>query len=81
MHITVEPPNKGHFGNNINSAVLSLIEKLSSSRRFSMNRNYRGMIVFGTPQTVSPIERFNIECPFLGGSFIRGLTVHIQWDL
>ena len=37
---TVEPPNKGHFGDNINSAVLSLIERLSSSWRFSMNRNY-----------------------------------------
>ena len=52
---TVKPPNKGHFGNNnniINSAVLSLIERLSSSRRFSMNRNYRGMIVFGTPNSV-----------------------------
>ena len=36
---TVEPPNKGHFGNNIiNSAVLSLIERLSSSRRFLVNR-------------------------------------------
>ena len=33
-------PNKAHFGDNIiiiNSAVLSLIERLSSSRRFSMN--------------------------------------------
>ena len=38
---TVEAPNKGHFGNNItNSAVLSLIGRLSSSRKFSMNRNY-----------------------------------------
>ena len=41
LQCTVEPPNKGHFGNNINSAIVSLIEKLSSSRRFSMNRNYR----------------------------------------
>ena len=24
---------------------------------------------------MSPIERFNIQCPFLGGSFIRGSTV------
>ena len=38
---TVEPPNKGHFGNNINSAVLSLVERLSSSRRFTMYGNYR----------------------------------------
>ena len=41
VRCTVEPPNKGHFGDNISSAVLSLIERLSSSWRFSMNRNYR----------------------------------------
>ena len=33
---TVEPPNKGHFGDSINSAVLSFVERLSSSRRFKM---------------------------------------------
>ena len=33
---TVEPLNKGHFGNNINSAVVSFVERLSSSRRFKM---------------------------------------------
>ena len=27
---TVEPLNKGHIGNNINSAVLSFVERLSS---------------------------------------------------
>ena len=27
---TVEPPNKGHVGDNKNSAVLSFIERLSS---------------------------------------------------
>ena len=32
--------NKGHFGNNINLAVLSLIERLSPSQRFSMNRKF-----------------------------------------
>ena len=31
---TVEPPNKGHIGDNINSAVLSFIERLSSFRGF-----------------------------------------------
>ena len=30
--ITVEPPNKGHIGGNINSAVLSFIERLFSFR-------------------------------------------------
>ena len=36
--LSVEPPNKGHFGDNINSAVVSFVERLSSSRRF---KNYR----------------------------------------
>ena len=35
---TVEPPNKGHVGGNINSAVLTFLERLSFSRRFKMYR-------------------------------------------
>ena len=35
MH-TVEPPNKGHVGNNLNLIVLSFVERLSSYWRFSM---------------------------------------------
>ena len=34
--ITVNPPNKGHVGDNINSHALSLVERLSSSRRFKL---------------------------------------------
>ena len=34
--IQVESPNKGHFGDNINSDVLSFVERLSSLRRFKM---------------------------------------------
>ena len=46
-----------------------------------MNRNYREWyIVFGTPNSVPYIERFNIQCPFIGGSFIRGSTVHSYID-
>ena len=33
---SVEPPNKGHFGDSINSAVVSFVERLSSLRRFKM---------------------------------------------
>ena len=33
---TVEPPNKGHVGDNINSAVVSFVERLSFLRRFKM---------------------------------------------
>ena len=39
--VYVEPPNKGHFVDNINSADVSLVERLSSSRRFKMYWNYR----------------------------------------
>ena len=38
---TVEPLNKGHFGDKINSAVLSFMDRLSSSQRFSVYWNYR----------------------------------------
>ena len=41
---TVEPPNKGHFGDNINSDVVSFVERLSSLRRF---KKY-GKQIFGT---------------------------------
>ena len=34
--VTVEPVNKGHFGDNINSAVVSFVQRLSTSRRFQM---------------------------------------------
>ena len=33
---TVESPNKGHVGDNVNSAVVSFVERLSSSRSFKM---------------------------------------------
>ena len=33
---TVEPSNKRHVGANINSAVVSFVERLSSSRKFKM---------------------------------------------
>ena len=32
----VEPPNKGHFGDNINSADVSFVERLFSLRRFKI---------------------------------------------
>ena len=67
----MEPPNKGHFGDNINSAVVSFVERLSSLRRFKMywETNFLG------PCPVSFVERFLILCPYLGGSTIGGSTV------
>ena len=38
---TVKPSNKGHVGDNINSHALSLVEWLSSSRRFKLYCYYR----------------------------------------
>ena len=74
---TVEFPNKGHFGDNINSAVSSFVERLLSSRRFSMYLNYRKSN-FLEPQAVSFMGRSNIhvQCPFLRGSTIAGSTVY-----
>ena len=71
---TVKPPNKGHFGNNINSSLLSFVERLSSSRRFKMYYNHRQTNYLG-PSKASFVERFIILCPYLGGSTIGGLTV------
>ena len=56
---TVEPPNKGHFGNNTNSAVMSLIERLSSSRSFQMYGNHREDNILGH-KVVSLVERSNV---------------------
>ena len=36
VQYTEEPPNKGHFGDNINSADMFFVERLSSLRRFKM---------------------------------------------
>ena len=58
---TVEPPNKGHFGANINSDVVSFVERLSSLRRF---KKYVKQI-FGTLTCVLCIERSIILCPYL----------------
>ena len=66
---TVEPLNKGHFGDNINSLVLSFVERLSSSRRL-----YLGS------QAVSLVERSIIHCPYLRGSTIGGFTVYTNID-
>ena len=68
--------NKGHFGDNINSAVLSLVERLSLSRRFLMYGNYMDSNILGL-EAVSLVERSNIQCPFLGVSFIRGSTIYV----
>ena len=44
---TVEPPNKGHVGDNINSTVLSFIERLSSFRSSQCIKTIE-KVIFGT---------------------------------
>ena len=39
--IAYRPLNKGHIGDNINSAVVSFLERLSSSQRFKCIREIR----------------------------------------
>ena len=52
------------WDNYINLDVLYLVERLSSSKRFSMYGNYREDNILG-PETASLEERSNIHCPFL----------------
>ena len=54
---TVEPPNKGHIGDYINSAVLSFMERLSS---FRGSQHIGEVFFFFGPQSI-------IQCPFSVG--------------
>ena len=58
---TVEPPNKGHFGNGIYSAYLFFVERLSSLRG---SKCIVG-IILGS-QVASFVERCIILGPYLG---------------
>ena len=60
---SVEPPRKGHFGTNINSSGYRGCPLLRGSNR-----------IFGD-LVLSIVERYLIQCPFLGGSSLRGSTV------
>ena len=64
---TVEYPNKGHFGDDINSADLFFVERFSSS---GDSNCIVGIIL--EPQVVPFVERFIILRPYLGESTIGG---------
>ena len=68
----MEPPNKGHFGDNINSAVLSFVERLSSSRWF---KNYMETNFWDLALCPLYREVYYIVSLYLRGSTIRGSTV------
>ena len=59
---TVEPPNKGHIGDNVNSAVLSFVEGLSCQydaiKRYT-GRKYDGYLM-GVLQYV--VQRPTVHC-------------------
>ena len=73
---TVEPPRKGHFGTNINSSGLS---PLYLYRGCPLLRGSNRIILIGRDKfgdlVSSIVERYLIQCPFLGGSSLRGSTV------
>ena len=58
----MEPPNKGHVGDNINSAVLSIIERLSSLRGSKCTKSI-GHVIFGTSNSVPILEGPLSEVP------------------
>ena len=60
---TVEPPHKGHVGNNINSAVLSFIERLSSFRGSKCTKTI-GHVIFGISNSVHCREVYYIVSLF-----------------
>ena len=74
----MEPPNKGHFGANINSAVVSFVYRavvLSSEVQ-----NVLGKQNFGTLTCVLQcVERSIILCPYmyLGGSTMHDVLLYI----
>ena len=71
---TVEPPNKGYIGDNINSDVLSFIERLSSFRASKCAKSM-GHVIFGTPNGILCREVY-YSVPILEGPCtIRGSTV------
>ena len=69
---TVESPNKGHFGTNINSSGLSIIECL-------LLRESNCIILIGGLKfgdlVLSIVERDLIQCPLFGVSVKRESTV------
>ena len=68
----MEPPNKGHVGDNINSLVGVLHTEVVLF--LEVVNVYRKSKYLGS-QAVSFVERSIIHCPFLGGSTIGGFIV------
>ena len=65
----MKPLSNGHFGTNINSSGLS---SLRGSNRIILI----GAIKFGD-LVLSIVERYLIQCPFIGESSLRSSTVDV----
>ena len=76
--ITVEPPNKGHVGDNINSAVLSFIERLSSFRGSKSTKTI-GHVIFGTSYSVLCREVYYTVSLFRRIHYQRFHCIHCSW--
>ena len=70
----MESLNNRHFGTNINSSALSPVQRLSSLR-YSNRIILIGGIKFGD-LVLSIVERYLIQCPFLGVSSLRGSSLY-----
>ena len=77
---TVEPPNKGHVGDNINSAVLSFIEKLSSFRGYQCTKTTRACN-FGISNSVLCYNREDRTVSLFGGRvhYRRFHSISMEW--
>ena len=75
MYVHSGTSEQGTSWDNINSLMLSFVERLSSSRRFSTYRNCGDSKFFGDLKAVPLVERFFILRPYFRGPLIGGFTV------
>ena len=62
----VEPPNKGHIGDSINSVVLSFIERLSSFRGSQCTKNIDRGFNYYTVSLLQRVHYWRFQCIWSG---------------
>ena len=67
----MEPPNIGHFGDDINSSDLFFLDVVL----FGGSKCIVEIIMGPQCHVMSFVERFIILCPYMGESTIRGSTI------
>ena len=68
----MDPPNKGHFGDDMNSADLLFVERFSS---LGGSKYFTGIILGPVSHVLCREVYYYILCPYLGESTIGGSTV------